>query len=272
VVFEYLMPWQFSSWFVVVWLVVFVLYTINLLQDYSSAKNVFFYGRIVCFYSGWLSIYLVWHTYFDYLSQYMFWVHRLQHLVLHHIAPLLIVLGVIDRVADKESGYRAAWQLVPRFIRLLCGKGYGFLQNAFVAPLLFVGLIYLWLWPSIHFSAMLNQNLYILMNLTMLLDGLLFWWLLLGRSWQGEKDGFMVRVIMLVAVLIPQQLLGAYITFSQSVIFDVYDVCGRAWPISSLADQRYGGLITWIPASMMSVVGFLLVLRRRLNYQKKVSL
>jgi putative membrane protein len=67
---------------------------------------------------------------------------------------------------------------------------------------------------------------------------------------------------------VPQQLLGAYLTLSGRVIYDVYEVCGRAWPISPMADQIYGGVITWIPASMMSVLGLVLVLRRRLNFQK----
>ena len=266
------MPWEFSPLFLVLWLLIAALYARILLLDKSVIKNAIFYGRIVSFYIGWLSVYIVWHTYFDYLSQYMFWVHRLQHLVLHHIAPLLMVLGGVGVAHKIREVYLPVWRIIPSFIRRPCELCYELLQNWLVAPLLFVGLIYLWLWPNIHFSAMLNKNLYFLMNLTMLLDGLLFWWLLLGFSWKGEECGFKVRIIMLLVVLLPQQLLGAYITFSSSVIYDVYDVCGRAWPISPLADQRYGGIVTWIPASMMSVVGFLLVLRRRLNYQKKICL
>ena len=73
---------------------------------------------------------------------------------------------------------------------------------------------------------------------------------------------------MMLVVVVPQQLLGAYITLTDSIIYDVYDVCGRAWPISPMEDQIYGGIVTWIPASMMSVLGLVLVLRRRLNYQK----
>ncbi|MEW5011289.1 MAG: cytochrome c oxidase assembly protein [Cycloclasticus sp.] len=267
----YLLPWDFSPLFVVLWILVAVLYTRALLLDKAVASVKGVYWRAGCFYAGWLSVYIVWHTYFDYLSQYMFWVHRLQHLVLHHLAPLLMVLGVVE-LADKLAPSRSSiWLASPAFIKRPCELMYKFLQNAFIAPLLFVGLIYLWLWPGIHFSAMLNQNLYYLMNITMLLDGFLFWWLVLGAGWRGEERGFKVRIIMLAVVLVPQQLLGAYITLSSSIIYDVYDVCGRAWPISPSADQIYGGIVTWIPASMMSVLGFLLVLKRRFNYQQGLN-
>ena len=102
----------------------------------------------------------------------------------------------------------------------------------------------------------------------MLIDGFLFWWLVLGPEWHGEAKGFKIRIAMMLVVVVPQQLLGAYITLTDSIIYDVYDVCGRAWPISPMEDQIYGGIVTWIPASMMSVLGLVLVLRRRLNYQK----
>lgn len=264
----YLIPWIFSPVFVVSWLFVAALYAWLLIRKPSVVKKRYSLWRVLCFYLGWLSVYLVWHTYFDYLSQYMFWVHRLQHLVLHHISPLLLVMGLSGYTANMQPSLLVVWRFIPSIIHWPCGLFYSIVQHPVVAPLLFVGLIYFWLWPGIHFSAMLNQNLYYVMNASMLLDGFLFWWLILGPAWRGEPDGFRVRIIMLMVVLVPQQLLGAYLSLSGSVVYDVYEVCGRAWPINPLSDQVYGGIITWVPASMMSVVGFLLVLRRRLNYQQ----
>ncbi|MDN5848992.1 MAG: cytochrome c oxidase assembly protein, partial [Nitrococcus sp.] len=50
------------------------------------------------------------------------------------------------------------------------------------------------------------------------------------------------------------------IFFSHQELFDIYSICGRAWPISPIVDQQIGGLVTWIPASMMSVVGAVILL------------
>jgi len=49
----------------------------------------------------------------------------------------------------------------------------------------------------------------------------------------------------------------------------VYSVCGRAWPVSPLVDQVRGGIVTWIPATMMSVLAILLVLRMWMHYSAR---
>ena len=56
-------------------------------------------------------------------------------------------------------------------------------------------------------------------------------------------------------------ILGAWIVFSRGMVYDVYEVCGRAWPMPPETDQLLGGLLTWIPAAMMSVLGLLVVVR-----------
>jgi len=265
---SYLKPWEFSPLFVVSFLLLAWFYTRALMAIKKADRDSKTYWQASSFYIGLISIYIVSHTYVDYLSQYMFWVHRFQHLVLHHLAPLLIVLGAVEIVSKGVPNGWPRWSKVPVFIKWPSEWLYRFIQHPVVAPVLFVGLIYLWLIPDIHFAAMLSKKLYYIMNWSMLLDGLLFWWLVLGPDWKGEGKGFKTRIMMMLVVVIPQQLLGAYLTLSNTVIYDVYDVCGRAWPISPMADQIYGGVITWIPASMMSVLGLILVLRRRLNYQK----
>ncbi|MEO1888384.1 MAG: cytochrome c oxidase assembly protein [Cycloclasticus sp.] len=266
---EFLTPWEFSPALVVFVIGLGAFYYLGMRATDSADKTVKYYWQAISFYIGLTSIYVVSHTYLDYLSQYMFWVHRFQHLVLHHLAPLLIILGGVEIIRKSLPAWLVNWSALPAVIRLPFEWPYRFIQHPVIAPIVFVGLIYLWLIPDIHFAAMLSQKLYYLMNWSMLIDGLLFWWLILGPDWKGEGKGFSARIIMMLVVVVPQQLLGTYLTLGSSIIYDVYDVCGRAWPISPKADQIYGGIITWIPASMMSVLGLILVLRRRLNFHKR---
>ena len=113
-----------------------------------------------------------------------------------------------------------------------------------------------------HFGAMIDTRRFIAMNWSMLADGLLFWWLMLApRQAQGSTAiGYGTRLVILALVAIPQLLLGAYITLHSTPLYDVYAVCGRAFAISPLDDQQLGGLLTWIPAAMMSLVGIITVL------------
>lgn len=214
-------------------------------------------------------MYAVTQTHYDYYSQYLFSAHRLQHLVLHHLGPFLVALampagvlaaGLPARVRAWPQGRAAP---VFRGLRWI----YRVLQQPFIAGTLFVGLIYFWLTPEIHFDAMLSIDLYWFMNWTMMLDGLLFWWLMFERGDRGSTPRLSPgrRILVLALVMPPQIALGAYITFSGENLFEIYDVCGRAFPIDPLLDQQIGGLITWIPAAMMSVLAAVIVLAFRLE-------
>lgn len=228
-------------------------------------------GRRIAFLVGLALCYFVLHTRFDYYAQYVFFMHRIQHLVLHHIGPFLIALAVPWPVLAlgtperlRENWLQPVWR--HRFVQLV----YRFLQHPVVAPTLFVGLIYFWLIPEIHFDAMLSLTLYHVMNWTMLIDGLLFWWLMLNPKPSGSSAvvGYASRVLILFPVMLPQIWLGAYIALSGTELYDVYDVCGRAWPIDPQTDQQLGGLLTWIPAAMMSVLGILVVITLMMRHKK----
>ncbi len=222
-------------------------------------------ARPIAFFAGCALVYFVMQTRYDYLAQHMFFIHRIQHLVLHHLGPFLVALSrplallgrgiprpVVARVVRPAWNHRAT-----RFVL-------GLLQNAVVAPLLFVGLIFLWLTPSIHFTAMLSARWYAVMNWSMLVDGLLFWALILDprAKRDGAWVGFGARIWMLVLAMPPQIVLGAYIALSGRDLFEVYAACGRAWDISAGTDQTLGGLIIWIPAAMMHVIAALIVISR----------
>jgi putative membrane protein len=61
--------------------------------------------------------------------------------------------------------------------------------------------------------------------------------------------------------MFPQLLGGAIITFNPRDLYSFYDLCGRIYPnLGAHYDQTVGGLITWIPPAMMSVIALLLVL------------
>lgn len=261
--FSYIEPYQFYPTFFIGCFAPAALFWLGLRQRRRQGLYTGFW-RIFSFYLGLIMIYVVMQTYVDYLSQHMFWVHRVQHLILHHIAPILIVLSYPHEVMG--DGLPERWRtrvLLPIWNSLPVRACYVFLQNPIVAPLLFVGLIYFWLTPSIHFDAMLSETLYEVMSWSMVLDGLLFWWLIVDKRKPVPHRTYTypIRILILFVVMIGQILIGAYITLSHRIIYSVYSVCGRAWPISPMTDQTIGGLTTWIPAAMMSVIGILLVIR-----------
>lgn len=268
---RFLAPYQFSSLTVISTVVVLVLYLRGLRVAREHGERVST-SRRIAFLTGLVLCYAVLHTRIDYYAQYVFFIHRLQHLVLHHAGPFLIALAVPWPVLalGLPGGLRERW-LRPLWRHAAVQGPYRFLQHPIVAPVLFVGLIYFWLTPEIHFDAMLSLPLYHVMNWSMLLDGLLFWWLILNPRPTGASAmlSYGTRILILFLIMLPQIALGAYIALSGKDLYDVYAVCGRAWPIDPATDQQLGGLFTWIPAAMMSVMGILFVITFMMRYEKQ---
>jgi putative membrane protein len=266
----YVSPWEFSPTVLLACASAAVAYArgLSVLRRRRESVSA---GRSCAFFFGLGLTYAVLQTYVDFLAQHMFWVHRLQHLILHHIAPVLMVISAPGHVI-RQGLPRALPEMGLRMYRYL-GWPLRFAQHPIVAPVMFVGLIYFWLTPSVHFDAMLDDDRYRIMNWSMAVDGILFWWLMLRqREQQGSVAiGYGTRLLILCVVALLQILLGAYITLHRAVLFDIYDLCGRAWTLSPLADQELGGLLTWIPAAMMSGVGLLVVLRHALHESRPMG-
>jgi Cytochrome c oxidase caa3 assembly factor (Caa3_CtaG) len=58
-----------------------------------------------------------------------------------------------------------------------------------------------------------------------------------------RKSG--ARAAMAAAVMLPQTMIGAIITFAPHDLYTFYDWCGRVYSLSALEDQQLGGLIIY---------------------------
>jgi putative membrane protein len=249
------MPWEFS------W-PVFLVTVLSLSWFFSGVSrlpraerpSVWRQGAFV---AGAISIYAVLQTHVDYYAQHMFFVHRAQHFVLHHIGAFLVA------IAMPGQAIRAGMPvfLRPAFDSKPVRAAVDVIQHPAVAPVLFVGLIYLWLIPAFHTRVMLDLNLYNLMNWSMAIDGIFFWSLVLDhRPRPPARLGFGMRALLVIAVEPLQMALGAILSLSSTDYYPVYRICGRIWDIAALSDQHYGGLIIWLPSTFTSLAGMICVL------------
>ncbi|MDE2139555.1 MAG: cytochrome c oxidase assembly protein [Gammaproteobacteria bacterium] len=264
---QWWIPWEPSATVVVVFAAAVWLYARGVWRSPLSAP----WRRQLLFWAGMLILYTGLHTRLDYYAEHEFFIHRIQHVGLHHLGPFLIALAYPG--VTMRRGLPLNWRLRLRVgvrwtpVRWL----FNVLLHPLVAAVLFVGLIYLWLWPAVHFDAMLDWRLYHVMNYSMAADGMLFWWLILDRRTRPParlSPG--MRVFLALAVIVPQIVLGAYLSLTRSDLYPIYSLCGRAFAgISPLQDQHLGGLILWVPSSMMSVLAALIAFSHWLRLDGK---
>ncbi|MHB8885995.1 MAG: cytochrome c oxidase assembly protein [Methylovirgula sp.] len=249
-------PWDFSPSIYLATALTLYWYWRGLALSPAAARPSIW--RRVAFLLGLFLIYAVLQTRFEYWSQHMFFLNRIQSLAMHDIGPFLIALAWPGAMIEAGMPPWIRRFVKSRFVTTV-GRVCG--QPA-MATFLFIGIFYLWLIPAVHFLAMIDHRLYAVMNWSMIIGGLLFWCLVLDpRPKPPARLSFGMRGALALGVTFPQTLLGAVITFVPRDLYSFYDLCGRLFPsISPLSDQRTGGIVSWIPAGMMSTIGLVLVL------------
>ena len=116
---------------------------------------------------GVLAIYFVLQTRFEYLSQHLFSLNRVQAVTISMAAPFCFgIAWMQDVLALGVPG----WLL--RACRSKAMRRTGrVLFHPIVAAALFLLSSDIWLIPSVHFAAMINPGLYAFMNLSCLAGG-----------------------------------------------------------------------------------------------------
>jgi putative membrane protein len=261
---KWIVPWEFS-W---VFLAIFLLTCVLFLR--GSRRLSVSFSRKLMFWVGMAIIYLSLQTYLDYYAEHEFFVHRTQQLLLHHLAPLLIVIAYPASVL--RAGVPLAWRL--RVLRPLQRSWpwrliRAVLLNPAVATLLFVVFVLIWLIPAMQTLAMLDWRIYRFMNWTMLISGFAYWSLVLDH--RPHPPGRMtvgLRVLSPAITMTPQIVAGAIVTFSRTDLYPIFEICGRAFTFNVLSGQLIGGVITWVPAALLESIGGLIALNQWLRLSR----
>ncbi len=259
---DLLLPWEISPAVLAAIALAAVLYhrgSARTLPPVSGARRIMFY-------LGLFVVYCALQTSWDYYAGHMFFVHRLQHFALHDVGPVLLAASTPAAVLARGLPERLRNQK-PR-IRTLARPAMRLIFDPWTATAMYIASLIVWIWPQVHFDVMLSDRLYRLMNWSVVLADLPFWCLILdARPYPVARVRTGHRLLMLFAVTLPMMVSGAILGLSRKDLYPVYDVCGRFAPISALMDQQLGGLIIWIPGSLIILIGVVVVLRRMLHQE-----
>ena len=158
--------------------------------------------------------------------EYLVWAHLLQNVVLAEWAPLLLVVGIPPRLAERLTR--------PRTVRVL--------TRPYVALPLWVGTYAVWHVPALYDAALRHpSSLLALEHATYLLSGVLFWWCV----WQEapHRLSSMARAGYIFAAFVLSAPLGLVLALVPRPLYDFYaGAPERVWGLSRLEDQQLGGM------------------------------
>lgn len=253
---DWLRPWEPSPTLLILFFISIALFIRGTrVHRVGKVRQAFFWAGVAI-------LYLSLHTHLDYYAERMFFIHRAQHLILHHLGPLLIMGAYPGQV--MRAGMPMSWRLRLRDFRVSrAGRiTIAVLTNRFLVPLLFVVLVLGFLIPTVQFYSMLDWRLYRFMNWSVVISGFLYWNIILDRRPSPpaalSPGG---RVISPIITMVPQMVVGAIITFTEHDLYPIFDLCGRALPgMTAITDQAIGGLTMWVLAGFIEVFGLLFAL------------
>ncbi len=201
----------------------------------------------------------------DALGQQLFFMHMIQHLLLVMIAPPLLLIANplpvllwglptawrrsagrgLSRLLHRDSTFR-------RGLRAATGAG--------VIWLLWTVALIGWHDPAMYNAALYSELVHDLEHLSFFLASMLFWWVATGAGPRIHKQfGTMGRIIFVLAAIPSSMALGVVLAFANEAFYTYYDAVPRLWGIDVVTDQRIGGVIMWIPGSMMFMVAALVL-------------
>ncbi|HQT40310.1 MAG TPA: cytochrome c oxidase assembly protein [Acidocella sp.] len=252
----YMFPFIFNApvflgtWFIVLWYFRGMART-PVAERPGRVRQWFFLGGVAL-------IYFVLQTRFEYLTQHMFFLNRVQAVTIGMVAPFGIAIGWMSEVLARG---------IPPWLLAVCKGGFirsigRVLFHPLPAMALFLVTSDIWLIPSVHFAAMIDPTLYAIMNLSCLFGGLVFWLVVLDpRPSPVSRFSFLARAAAGFLVMFPQIAISAYIALTSTDLYSFYTLCGRIFPaISPANDQMLGGMIQWIPPGMMNTAALIIAL------------
>lgn len=190
---------------------------------------------------------------------YLFSAHMLQHLLLLLVTPPLLLLGLPQAAAQRIVDE-------PFF-----GLVEGVLKRPYIAwPL---GVITIWVWhiPALYNAALADEQIHILEHLLFMATAVIFWWPILAPL-PASRIPPLAVIPYLFAAAAASSVLGILLTFTPPGLYPAYlyplDELGAlplirdGWGLSPTSDQQIGGLLMWVPGSLVYLSGIILALAR----------
>lgn len=185
------------------------------------------------FWTGWCVLTLALISPLHELSERFFSAHMLQHEILMLVAAPLLVLS--RPLAPFLHSLPFAWRRrVGRWLKLPA------LISPFAAWLIHAAALWIWHYPPLFEATLTSEWVHAAQHISFLGSALLFWWALFHAR---GRNSYGTGVLYIFTTGIHTGILGALLTLSPRIWYPAYH--------TPLEDQQLGGLIMWVPASVV---------------------
>ena len=175
----------------------------------------------------------------DLSDYFLFSAHMVQHLLLTLLVPPLLIAGT--------PGWMLRPLLRPRAVRAVAE----FVTRPVMCFTIFNLTIVLWHLPIFYNAAMANHNIHIGEHLMFMAAAVLMWWPFMSPLPELPRLAYPGQMLYCFLTTVPMSVVAVYITMADHILYPAYAAAPRLWGINPMEDQQIGGLIMWIPGSIV---------------------
>lgn len=176
----------------------------------------------------------------DISEQYLLSMHMTQHLLFTLVAPPLLLAGIPA----------CLWQAVFR------RRGVMPVARVLVNPLVAFGVFNLLIvvthLPHVVDYALREHWFHFLVHAALVTSALMMWWPVMSNVPELPRLSYPLQMAYLFVQSLLPAVIGSFITFSTTAVYDFYGDAPRIWTLDPVEDQQLGAL-------MMKLVGSLIL-------------
>ena len=237
------------------------LYARGLLRSRGRRARLFPWWRPTLFSLGWLALVLSELPPIETLADDLFFVHMLQHMLILMVGAPLVLLGTpfVPFMRGLPARFRRRVA-----IPIVRNRQLRWLLRAVTHPVVALATLVIvgWGWhtPALYDLALEVEAAHFLEHGLFFWTAVIFWWSVIDPAPLRPRINYALRLPYLIAAVVQNIALGAFITFSTDVLYPSYESAPRVLDITVLEDQEIGGLMMWVGGSMMYLVALFIVL------------
>lgn len=272
--------WELRPLILILFVLLLLLYTRGwvALRKRSRDNKLATTWRLAFYWLGIFLTFIALMSPIDVLGGMLFALHMIQHLLLTMFSAPLIMLanpmpfilwglprpqrrlvgGWLSRILHRESTFRTR-------LRQLTAPG--------ICWGLMVAFLWGWHDPQMYNSALRSDFVHDLEHFTFFFTAMLYWWHATGSAPRIHKLMPRPARVMYLLLGIPANMApGIVISFAENILYTYYETVPRipgALNLAVLDDQIIGGIIMWVPGSMMFIIAALVVIARWLQDEER---
>jgi cytochrome c oxidase assembly factor CtaG len=260
-------PWSISYPVTFALFLVACAYFRGWLRQRNINPNLILPWHFAAFMSGMFALWLALGSPLRTLHHELLTIHMVDHVLLMAVAPPLILLGapfqslmqaLPQRFVRKMSAGFLSWPPVQRLGQRL--------RNPIFCWLAAVIALIGWHIPAAFELAMRSNVWHAFEYVSFFATGILFWWPVI-QPWPGlAHSPRWSTVLYLFFATFPCDMLSAFLTFCDRVVYPCYLSGNRRFSISPLQDQEYAGALMWVCVTFIYLLPAVVITTQLLSH------